>query len=158
MRPFQTLPMAIAFASAILVTPALAQDMVLATQPEVVAAQMQESGLKAKLGKDDLGDPVINSAAAGVNFDVFFYDCTGGKDCGSVQFSSCFDLKDGLTLEAANTWNYDMRYGKASLNKDMDPCLKMDIDLTSGMDAGTFQHVLVSWDQILGKFVKDIGY
>jgi len=138
--------------------PAAAQEMVLATQPDVIVSQLQAAGLKAKLGTDDLGDPIINSAAAGVNFDVFFYDCSAGKDCGSLQFSACFDLKDGLTYEAANTWNYDMRYGKASLNEDMDPCLKMDLDIGAGVTADTFQHMLTTWDQILGKFVKDINF
>jgi Putative bacterial sensory transduction regulator len=137
---------------------AMAQDMVLATAPDVVAAQMQDAGLKAKIGTDGQGDPMISSATAGVNFDVFFYDCAGGKDCGSIQLNSCFDLAKGLDHTAMNTWNYEMRYGKASVNDEGDPCLKMDIDMTAGVTAQTFAHSLDTWSQILGKFVKDIGY
>ncbi len=135
-----------------------AQAMVTASAPESIVAVLQSEGLQAKLGKDNLGDPIINSAAAGANFDVFFYDCAAGKDCGSVQFSACFDLKNGSTVELMNEWNTEMRYGKADLGAESDPCLKMDVEMIAGLPQATFQEVLRNWTAVLGKYVVKIDY
>ncbi len=137
---------------------ALAQDLLMASAPDTLAAQFQEAGMQAKLGKDDVGDPMISSSASGANFDLFFYDCKDGKDCKSVQFDACFDMKDGVKLDVINTWNYDMRYGKASVDDQMDPCLKMDVEMTGGLSKENFAMLLDTWTKILGRFVTAIGY
>src|SRR5882757_3344398 len=53
-----------------------------------VAAWLQKAGYKAELTKDDSGDPVINSAANGSTFKIYFYDCDTAKArCKALQFS-----------------------------------------------------------------------
>jgi hypothetical protein len=64
------------------------------TGPEV-AAWLQKAGYKAELTKDESGDPLINSAAEGQTFKIYFYDCNEAKRCKALQFSAGFDLKTG---------------------------------------------------------------
>lgn len=139
-------------------SPAIAQDLLTAATAEPIAALMQEAGLQADVSTDSAGDPLITSSASGANFSVLFYGCTAGKDCTSVQLNACFDLPNGTTLDITNTWNKDMRYGKASLNENLDPCLMMDIDMTAGIAGDTFRSSIKTWSQILGKFTTAIGF
>ena len=132
--------------------PAMAQDTLITANPDLIAAQLQAAGLKTEIGTDSVGDPSITSLAADSNFEVYFYGCTAGKDCLSVQMNACFDAPEGITFEVINTWNFDMRYGKASLDNAKDPCLKMDVDLTKGVAAATFQSSLKTWVELLGRF------
>lgn len=136
---------------------AMAQDLLTAT-PEPIAALMQSAGLQADIETDGSGDPMISSSASGAKYVVLFYGCTAGKDCTSVQLNSCFDLTDGTTLDVVNKWNVDMRYGKASVDENLDPCLRMDIDLAAGTATDTFKSTLDIWSQILGQFITTIGY
>ena len=146
-------------AAALTVTHAAsAADLLTATAAEPIAAIMQDAGLQADIGTDASGDPIIASSTAGAKFSVLFYGCSGGKDCTSVQLNACFDLTDGTTLEIANAWNKDMRYGKASLDENLDPCLLMDINMAAGIAPDTFRNSLDNWSQILGKFIAAIGY
>jgi hypothetical protein len=130
----------------------IAQDNLITANPDAIAAQLQAAGLKTEIGTDSVGDPSITSIAADSNFEVYFYGCTAGKDCLSVQMNACFDAPEGITFEVINTWNFDMRYGKASLDDAKDPCLKMDVDLTKGVAAATFQSSLKTWVELLGRF------
>jgi hypothetical protein len=139
-------------------TTAHAEDLLSASTPETLAALFQLAGMQAKLDKDAVGDPMISSAASGANFDLYFYDCKDGKNCSSVQFDACFDMVDGVKLDVINSWNYDMRYGKASVDENLDPCLKMDIQMLGGIPAANFSAALDTWATMLGRFVTKIGY
>jgi hypothetical protein len=143
---------ALAAAAAMAAAPAMAQDTLITANPDLIAAQLQAAGLKTEAGTDSAGDPSIVSFAAESNFEVYFYGCTAGKDCLSVQMNACFDAPNGIAFEVINTWNFDMRYGKASVDDAKDPCLKMDVDLTKGVAAETFQSSLKTWVDLLGRF------
>lgn len=143
----------ILFASA-----AQAQDLLMATAPEPIAALMQGAGLQAQIDKDSTGDPTILSSVAGANFNVLFYGCTSGVDCTSLQLYACFKLDQPVSLDLLNTWNTDMRYGKAHLNADKNACLQQDINMAGGIAPETMNNILNNWSQILGKFSTTIGY
>ncbi len=155
MRLYSTILLSAVFAAS--ASAATAQEMLTATA-DPIAAVMQDAGLQAEVGTDNSGDPMITSSAAGANFFVLFYGCTAGKECTSVQLNACYDLPKGTTLDIVNTWNKDMRYGKASINEDLDPCLMMDIDMMAGTSPATFKNSLQNWSQILGKFNTAIGF
>lgn len=120
-----------------------------------VVAAMQEYGVRAKLGKDDLGDPQIDSALAGANFQVRFYDCEKAR-CGSLQFLSGFDLDEAMSLEEANDWNRTMRYGSVYLDDEGDPYLQMDIDVTRGISKEQLAEWIAVWEEVLGRFKEQI--
>lgn len=148
------LPLAFIF----IASAATAQDLLMASAPEDIAAVMQDAGLQAKIDKDPTGDPIINSSVAGANFNVLFYGCTAGADCSSVQFNACFKMDQPTTLDVINKWNVDMRYGKANLDPKMNSCLQQDIDMSAGIAPDTLKNALQNWSQVLGKFTTTIGY
>jgi hypothetical protein len=135
-----------------------AQDLVVASKPEAIVALLQKAGMQATLDKDDEGNPLILSAASGANYDLYFYECKDGKDCGSVEFSACFDMPDGVKMDVINTWNYEWRFGKASLDENNDPCLHMDVELLGGVSELAFNTSIDTWTGTLGRFTTAIGY
>ena len=139
-------------------TPALAAN-VQAEYPAAIAELMKTFGYRAELTTDDQGDPKIKSSAGGANFSVYFYGCTNGKDCTSIQFSAGFDLTDGTTLEVVNDWNTAKRYGKVYLDSENDPYIEMDINLEfGGVGEETFRDTLDIWDRLVSDFKTHIDW
>jgi hypothetical protein len=139
-------------------TTAHAEVLLLAANPDSIAALLQEAGLQAKIDKDQLGHPIIFSAASGAKFDLLFNDCTQGKDCTSVQFSACFDMPDGVEMAVVNKWNYDWRFGKASVDDAKDPCLQMDIEMFGGISKAAFATSIETWTGLLNSFMTAIDF
>jgi hypothetical protein len=147
-----------ALAAAGLGAPAGAQ-MVTAKNPESIAKAMQDAGYAAKLDKDGTGDPMIVSGSEGTSFRVFFYGCTGGKNCATIQFSSGYDTDGKTSLAAANEWNSKQRFGRAYIDKDGDPILQMDVDLDDGgVSKLLFTDNLEFWIAVKQGFEKHIGW
>jgi len=137
--------------------PAAAQT-VQATRPETIMKALQDAGYRATLSKDNGGDPLIKSGAAGVDFSVLFYNCTENKDCKTIQFYAGF-VKKGLTLETMNKWNTNHRFARAYLDDEKDPRIEMDLDLDNGgMSAALFKANIATWESLLGDFQKAIDF
>lgn len=148
----------IAIAAAAAAVPAQAQ-MVRGQSPGSLVQALQKAGYAAKLGVDKVGDPMITSGAAGTTFQIFFYNCKGGKDCATVTFHSGYDLKSNIGLERINEWNRGKRFGRAYLDKEDDPILEMDVDLDDGgLSPALFIDNVEFWTSVLGEFEKHIGY
>jgi hypothetical protein len=139
-------------------TTAQAEDLLLASNPDAIALQFQEAGLQAKIDKDQLGHPIIFSAASGANFDLLFNDCTQGKDCTSVQFNACFDMPDGVEMAVVNKWNYEWRFGRVSVDDANDPCLQMDIEMFGGISKSAFATSIDTWTGSLDQFIATIDF
>jgi hypothetical protein len=126
------------------------------TGPEV-ASWLQKAGYKAVLSKDESGDPLIDSAADGHNFKVYFYDCKAAR-CKALQFSAGFDLKAGLTLEKANEWNRKNRYLKVYLDDDKDPYVQYDVNVNAGRTVSGLDDDFAVWTSMLGTFATFIDW
>ncbi len=126
------------------------------TGPEVVA-WLQAQGYKAALSRDKQGDPMIKSATGGVNFTVYFYDCDNDR-CRALQFSSGFDLKDGMTLARTNEWNKGNRYLKAWLDDENDPYIEYDVNVNAGRTFSGLSDDLDVWSQGVGRFTTFIDW
>lgn len=127
------------------------------TGPEVVA-WLQNAGYKAELKKDSEGDPMISSAAQGVNFTVYFYDCDGGARCRAIQFSAGFDMKTPPTVQKINEWNRDKRYLKAYLDSDGDPRVEYDVNVNAGRTMSGLNDDFGVWTRRLADFKTFIGF
>ena len=148
------------FAAAAILTAAspAAGQMVTAKNPQSVVKALQDSGYKAQLEKSEDGDPMIRSASSGSKFTVFFYNCTAGANCATVQFYTGYEKK-GLTLEQINEWNRSQRFGRAYLDKDGEPVVEMDVDLDDGgVSPALFTDNLEFWTSIMSGFEKHIGW
>ena len=96
-----------------------AANMVCASRPQSVVDALQAAGYKAALTKSkSTGNPMIESAASGYNFTIYFYGCEEMKDCNSLQFGINFADDGGNTIELANKWNQSKRFIQMSLADD----------------------------------------
>jgi Putative bacterial sensory transduction regulator len=139
-------------------SPAISAPVV-AENPQAIADLLKDIGYRAELTKDDTGDPKIESAAAGASFSIYFYGCTDGKDCSSIQFSSGFDLDNALNLSSVNDWNTRKRYGKVYTDDDGDPYIELDINLAGGgISEDSFRDSLESWERLLSDFQEHIDW
>jgi Putative bacterial sensory transduction regulator len=138
--------------------PALTGGMVDATAPQAIANLMQQAGYRAVLTTDNVGDPKIESSAAGADFSIYFYGCENGANCLSVQFSSGYDLPDGASLGLMNDWNGTKRFAFAYLDNENDPFINYDVNLYAGVSEQNFLESLSLWDTILADFHSHIDW
>jgi len=127
------------------------------TGPEV-AAWLQKAGYKAELTTDSDDDPMINSAAEGQTFKIYFYDCDKAKRCKALQFSAGFDLKEGLKLEKVNEWNRKNRYLKAYLDDDLDPYVQYDVNVNAGRNFAGLDDDFGVWTGMISDFTTFIDW
>lgn len=138
-----------------------AQEMINPTDALDIAVAIRDLGYKATLEKDSVGDPIIRSKAAGINFSILFYDCTDNRDCESLQFSAGFNLADGTSTQSMNEWNRAKRYGKAHIDDENDPFLRYDFNFGgagAGISMTTFEENFEIWESLLNDFKEHIDW
>jgi hypothetical protein len=138
--------------------PALGGGMIDATSPQAIANLMQQAGYRAVVTTDNIGDPKIESSAAGADFSIYFYGCENGQNCLSVQFSSGYDMPNGVSLQLINDWNATKRFSFAYLDNENDPFLNYDVNLYAGVSEQNFLESLSLWDTILADFHTHIDW
>ncbi len=140
-----------------LATPAWAEQ-VQAQDPKSVVTAMQDAGYRALLETDDVGDPMIRSSDGGVDFRIFFYNCTDHTDCRTIQFYVGYSEPTNATLETMNAWNRDNRFGRAYLGDDGIARLEMDVDLDDGgLSQALFEDNLEFWATLMSRFADHIS-
>jgi hypothetical protein len=120
-----------------------------------VASWLHSKGYKAEISKADNGRPKIASATQGINFYVHFYDCKNDR-CASIQFVAGFSTNGAYSLQKANDWNNDNRWITASMDKENDPWISMDVDLWPGGTYELLNDELQVWDDSVARFVRSI--
>ncbi len=147
-------------AGVIALTPmaAAAQNLVYAEDPEIVAALLEDIGFPAEIGVDNVGDPMISSSAHGYDFDIFFYDCIDNTQCQAIQFSTAFDMVDGLSLSRAQEFNRDRRWVKVYLDDESDPRVEMDYNLRGGVSVDNFNDTVDWWQLLMEDFISYIDF
>jgi hypothetical protein len=125
------------------------------TIPDMVKF-LQGKGYKAEVKSGSTGQ-YVSSAAGGVNFDIYFYDCDKGR-CASVQFEAGFDLSNGLSASKINEWNRDKRYMKAYVDSGNDPHVSYDVNTSPGRSYEGLADDLGVWTGTLPTFAQFIGF
>ena len=128
-----------------------AKGMVCASAPGTIVKVMQEAGFKAKLTTDRLGDPMIESAASGYNYELLFYGCENKRDCDSVQFYMKFDKGVENTPAYANKWNVENRFIQMAAHPDTTLSLQHDVSTVGGLTPANFKDLLDWWQMQLGE-------
>lgn len=154
-----------AFAASLFATPAFAEDtsvcgagMVCANKPQTIVAALQAAGFRAQLTTDSVKDPFIKSAASGYNFDIYFYGCAKNVNCENIQFRVSYAKDSTNTVELANEWNTNKRFGQAYIEGDGSFTVDFDVTMVGGLNAKNFADVLDRWNNTLGtlsQFWKD---
>jgi hypothetical protein len=141
---------------------ALAEEpaMLSSISGEKLSALMQGWGYRAALSEDDYGDPTINSAASGLEFDIYFYECSEEKPktCTSIMMSVAFDEDEPMEASLVNSWNADNRFSRASIDDEGDPILEQDLSLEGGISSEALKLTLRGWEQSLADFAQHIGW
>ena len=135
-----------------------AQSLVEAGDPDRLVELLHEGGYVAERTTDGVGDPMIDVTLPGTSFEVYFYDCTDGSDCLTLQLSSGYDLPDGMSLERANEWNRDKRYATVYLDEEDDPFLQMDLNIDYGVTDKNFIDNVKMYVRLVGKFEDYIDW
>ena len=121
-----------------------------------VADVMRGQHLPVDLTKDSDGDPLIHSQVNDIKFHVYFYECNPQKRCQSIQFYAGWTTK-GLSPERINTWNRTKRFGRAYLDRDIEPCVEMDMDLQHGATTQAVANDFARWQLVMKTFKNFIG-
>ena len=126
-------------------------DMVCANKPQTVVDALHQAGYKAKLGKDKVGDPMVESAAGGYDFTLFFYECEHGRDCASVQFLVSFKADSTNTPALANEWNQKQRFSQMSVDDDGSLDIRLDVNTFGGLNQKNFADTIDWWAARMGE-------
>lgn len=132
--------------------PLAAQDLVDATDPAAVLNIASGWG-SALLETDSVGDPMIRGRIEGISYVVYFYGCTDGADCASIQMRAGW-LMDGVPVSAMNEWNRDRRFGKAYLDGDGDPVIEMNVNLAHGVSARNLDDTFAWYAGVIKEFTQ----
>lgn len=108
-----------------------------ATNPSVILNLAKGFG-SAELTKDREGDPKISARMDGSKYTIYFYGCTNGRACTSIQFSAGWS-DTGATESQMTDWNRNKRFAKAYLDSDNDPILEMDVNLEGGVSQANLE-------------------
>ncbi|WP_336971739.1 YbjN domain-containing protein [Sphingobium aromaticiconvertens] len=126
--------------------------MVCASSPQSVVEAIKEAGYKAVLSKSKTtGNPMIESAANGYDYSLFFYECEEAKQCGSLQFMISFADDGTNTPELANLWNKEKRFSQMAVTDDKSLAFSYDISTIGGLNQKNFADVVDWWALMLGE-------
>jgi hypothetical protein len=137
---------------------AAAAQLITGSSFDLMIASFERNDLHVELNEDSDGDPLLKSTDKDNPFSVHFYGCTDHKDCGFIQFTSGWNLKDGITLAKIEEWNSTKVWGQAYRDEDKDPWLAMAVNLFGGVSVENFDDTVDWWKVILGQFEKHIEW
>ncbi len=118
-----------------------------------VAAWLQSAGYRGQVVNETDGTKSITTSSSGTEFHIYLYDCKD-KRCGSLEFSFGIDTKGAWTADKMNDWNRDNRWGTAYVDKEHDPWLNMNVDLTPGGSYELLDDEFTNWQTGLSDFCK----
>jgi hypothetical protein len=133
-----------------------ANDLLDGSDPQAILTIAEGYG-SAMLAVDSVGDPMIEGRIGGQAYTVFFYGCTEGKNCGSIQFTTYFaGVRPGA--DVVSDWNDANRFGTLYLDRDGDLAMDMDVNLFGGVTRrnldDTFDWWRVALDEVRSDLVK----
>lgn len=133
---------------------AQAATIIDASSPSAIAEAARGFG-SASIETDNTGDPKITGRIDGNRYGIFFYGCSSGKNCKSVQFYAGW-AGQKVSLAAINEWNKSKRYGRAYLDKDNDPMLEMDVNLHGGVTRDNLDNTIDNWATLVKTFKSQV--
>ena len=122
-----------------------------------VMAVLEAMELAPQLREDSYGDPLVAFELEGLNVYMNFYDCGDGR-CGSLQLQVGLDLEHGTSLQVANVYNTRYRYGRVSLDDEMDPYLRYDFEVVDTEPSAHIRSQVERSGELLGSFTSAVGF
>src|SRR3546814_18690266 len=76
-------------------------------------------------------------------FLVIFMNCTGGRNCRTLQYYMGFSDAKDVPLERFNEWNREKRFARAHRDESGDPVMELDVDVDfNGLSPVTIRETL----------------
>lgn len=125
---------------------------------DLILASFARNGFDVELTEDSEGAPLIKSTRTDEPFSVYFYSCTDNTDCGFIQFTTGWNMENGITLAKVDEWNATKVWGQAFRDDDKDPWLSMAVNLKGGVTVENFDDTVDWWKVVLREFEKHIGW
>ena len=122
-----------------------------------VVSMLEGLGYSAELDRDGAGDPLVLTRAGGLDYAIYFYDCSDDA-CEALQFRIGLDLENGTTHEVINEFNRGYRYVRSFLDEEADPFLLMDVEMTHADRSAQFNTHLGIWEDLLDAFTLAVGF
>lgn len=129
-----------------------AEDLLKSADPDLVLELAKGFG-SAEIDKDEDGDPVVHGRIQGIKYVIYFYDCTKGENCRSIQFATGYT--DPFTAEQANAWNTEYRWVRAYEHDGSN--FRMDVDFSGGITRANLEDQMATWDSLIPKIKKLVG-
>lgn len=115
-------------------------------EPEIVLEVAKGFG-SATMDKDNAGDPMIAGRLQGLKYVIYFYGCTGGRNCRSIQLATGYT--DKLSAERADAWNGKFRWIRSYEGDGSN--FRMDVDFAGGVTRAHPEEQLATWDSLVGE-------
>ena len=122
---------------------------------------LEAAGYPVEYSTDSDGEPKIESTTIdGINFSIYFYDCTAGKfaECDTLQFRAIFTLANPLTPDSLNDFNRSWVFGKAYAFEDGDLSLELPLLLAEGVSAQNLSEQIGLWETIVGDWLLHVNW
>jgi len=105
----------------------------------------------AELTTDNEGDPKITGRMEGISYRIYFYGCSNGRNCDSIQFTTGW-VSDNVSLYDINEWNRVKRFGRVYLDHEDDPMVEMNVNLDKGVSRGNLDDTFGWWKTAITSF------
>lgn len=113
---------------------------------ELLAAQGS-----ARVERDPEGDPLIRGEIGGINYDVYFYGCSDGRNCETLVFSAYWE-DHSADVEIMDAWNAQKRFGVAYIDEDDTATLDMTLLIGPGITEANFQAAVQWWKKAVTEY------
>ncbi|PIE07594.1 MAG: YbjN domain-containing protein [Rhodobacterales bacterium] len=135
---------------------ALAEDLVDATQVDVIASLAAKYGT-AEVDVDNTGDPMISGEIDDTHYMVLFYGCENGNNCTTIQYYTGWINPGGIDVDTLNDWNRDRRFSKAYIDAEGDPVIEFDVNLFGGVTETNLYDTFDWWRLVMSEFDEYIS-
>ncbi len=133
----------------------------------MIVTWLQGHGYSPEVKRDNTANSdYVAVSAGGVNWSIYFYNCTGGNDschqCAdactatAIQYAAGWNAT-GVGLDKLNAWNRDKRYLRTYSDTGGAVWAEYDIDVAPGGTWEQLDNTLVTWNTSLGIYRKYIG-
>lgn len=132
------------------------QKIITAQDPDAILNVARGYGM-ANLTRDNQGDPAIEGRMDGKPYNIFFYGCTDGADCQSLQFETGWDEgAEKISLDTINEWNRRKLFVQSYKNKDGYIRLQMSMILRYGVTEKNLEAYFGVWASSIVDFQNEI--
>ena len=102
---------------------------------EEVVTWLQSQNYTTQIVPDTDGTKHLRIFYKGFKIGVYTFDCSSDR-CGSLQFSAGWAMNGRFDVSRMNEWNRGKRWCRGYFDRENDPWVEEDVDLTPG---GTYE-------------------